>query len=53
MNNPLNVPLQLKRVYEQEADVDFGDLYDAFKFPNKKSFTTNFRRGNISIINSS
>jgi len=53
VNNPLNVPLQLKRVYEQEADIDFSDLYDAFKSPNKKSFTANFKQGNISIVNSS
>lgn len=52
VNNPLDVPLQLKKVYEQEADVDFGDLYGVFKLKDKMSFTADRKQEKISIIDS-
>jgi hypothetical protein len=52
VSNPLNVPLQIKRVYENEAaSIDFGNLYEIFKTKEKRTFTANYTGGTISIIN--
>ena len=51
MSNPLHVPLQIKRVYENEAAcIDFGNLYEIFKTKEKRTFTASYTSGSISII---
>jgi len=51
VSNPLHVPLQIKRVYENEAAcIDFGNLYEIFNTKEKKTFTANYTGGSISII---
>jgi len=51
VSNPLHVPLQIKRVYENEAAcIDFGNLYEIFNTKEKRTFSANYTNGNISII---
>ena len=45
------MPLQIKRVYENEAaSIDFDDLYQIFKTNKKKTFTASYTCGSLSII---
>jgi len=51
VSNPLHVPLQIKRVYENEAAcIDFGNLYEIFNTKEKKTFSASYTSGSISII---